>query len=67
MNSATMQTVTLSNDNAVRVYTITKGLPVATVWTRKGGDVVMSLDAAREEIATLLAPSGGWKVLPSAL
>jgi hypothetical protein len=66
MNSAT-QTVQVIKGKTVRVYTITKGLPVATVWTRKGGDVVMSLDAAREEIAALLAPSGGWKMLQSAL
>ena len=67
MNSATMHTVQIIKGKTVRVYTITKGLPIATMWTRKGGDVTMALDAAREELATLIAPSGGWKMLPSAL
>lgn len=66
MNSAT-QTVQIINDKTVRVYTISKGMPIATVWTRRDGDVVMALDAAREEIAMLIAPGGGWKMLPSAL
>lgn len=65
MNDATMQMVRMINGKTVRTYAITKGMPVATVWTKKTGDVVMSLDAARAEIASLLG--SGWSMLPSAL
>lgn len=67
MNDATMQMVRMINGKTVRTYTITRGMPVATVWTKKTGDVVMALDAAREEIASLLRPGSGWSMLPSAL
>jgi hypothetical protein len=65
MNDATMQMVRMISGKTVRTYTITKGMPVATMWSRATGDVVMALDAAREESASLLG--SGWSMLPSAL
>jgi hypothetical protein len=34
MNDATMQLVRMINGKTVRTYTITRGMPVATVWQR---------------------------------
>jgi predicted transcriptional regulator len=67
MNDATSNMVRIIKGSTVRVYTITKGLPVATRWTEQDGDQVLALDAAREELASLLTPGSGWSMLPSAL
>lgn len=64
MNDA-MQMVRIVKGNVVREYTITKGAKIATVWSAKGGDQVLALSAAREEIASLLG--SGWSMLPNGL
>lgn len=61
MNDATTNTVSIKSGNVVRTYTMMKGQPVASVWTRKTGSSNVTLDVAREEIASYLAQ--GWKLV----
>lgn len=60
-NDATTNVVNIRNGSVVRTYTMMKGQPVASVWTRKTGSENVMLDAAREEIAGYLAQ--GWKLV----
>jgi hypothetical protein len=60
-NDATTNVVSIRSGNIVRTYTMMKGQPVASVWTRRTGSENIMLDAAREEIANYLAQ--GWKLV----
>lgn len=60
-NDATTNVVSIRSGRVMRVYTMMKGQPVASVWTRKTGSENVMLDAAREEIASYLAQ--GWKLV----
>ena len=60
-NDATTNVVALSDGKTTRVYTVMKGQPVASVGTKRSGSEIITIEAAREEIASYLAQ--GWKLV----